>query len=350
MVAVVLLHLLVWAFVPTGAGAGPWGLVSDHFYPVRMPLLFALSGFIVSARIRTGWSDRKVRRRVASSWYLYMVWLVVYAALSLIPASDPLPQRLSGWRTVVTQLVIPDTTLWFVFALGVYVPLLAALRRVHPALVLTALAVLSIEVGRLPAEVGGLWVRIPEYAFYFAFGVHGAPLLSFFTRRALVRKLAVVLALYLVASRAVKLPSLPFEATGAAVVATSTLAVLTLIAAASLVGERWPVLLRPAAAVGRRTLPIFLMHPPMIWVLMSIPGALTLWGLPGAAWAAPAVCTALVVAACLIAHAAMRRTPLRVLFELPARGAGRSADTSAGDRRAAGGGAPTWRPAAGSRG
>ena len=321
VIAVVLMHLVSWVYLPesTAGSGGVWLLVSDYLTPVRMPVLFAVSGFITASRIRAGWSDPRLGRRVASSWYLYLVWLLVYAALSLVPASSRLPYRLKNVLDLGTQLVIPETTLWFVFALGVYVPLLASLRRVHPTLILAGLAALSIAIGRLPsgALTETLALRIPEYAFYFALGVYGAPLLTSLTERASVAKFAGASALYVAAPLVLKVPWLPVG--WLAGVPLSTFAVLAAFAAAGQLDRWWPSLLKPAAAIGRRTLPIFLMHLPVIWLLMSVRQVLPLSVVPQLAWAAPVFSTALVVIICLTSFAAMRRTPLRILFDLPSR-------------------------------
>src|SRR5690606_33816009 len=108
--------------------ADAWTVVNDLMTAVRMPTLFAISGFLLASRIRNGWNDSRTRFSAVHTYYLYVVWLLIYALVSPWFATGVQPlTSLSGWMGLASQLVNPHTMLWFLLGLVFWTVVLATL-------------------------------------------------------------------------------------------------------------------------------------------------------------------------------------------------------------------------------
>lgn len=130
---VVLFHVLLWHLNDYRATMwGPADRVWTKFNAVlgslRMPLLLGVAGLVASRRILLGLSEPRNLVRAASNYYLYVVWLLIYAVYFAFVSDPALPHRVDGLADVVFQLVFPNTTLWFVYALALYVIFLSAMH------------------------------------------------------------------------------------------------------------------------------------------------------------------------------------------------------------------------------
>ncbi|WP_156758959.1 acyltransferase family protein [Microbacterium karelineae] len=324
VLAVVTMHtvLTVQAF---GIEIDGWRWLVDALGPFRMSALSLLSGLLLSNRIRRGWTDRSVRASVAMSWWLYAVWLLIFTIFAIAVGSFLWAGPLGGgsavesWQAFANQLVLPRTILWYVLALAVWTALLTTLRRVDPALVLVVLAVLSVASFSLPVLDGSDQYRnICRYALFFAVGVYG----SAWMRGELSRRPASVL---LAASAG-------FAACAAVVVfganthvehvlsAPRDLAGAGVVLACAVFVARIPLVGRGLAWVGRRTLPIYVMHGLLLEVMILFPG----WWVPSLqksdalSIVSPALIMFAIAAATIAIHEFATRTPIRVLFALPA--------------------------------
>ena len=141
MFAVVLFHVWIWVLEPLptdywAPAKDGWTYVNSHF-GIRMPLLLLVSGCLASRAIRSGIRAPKVHLRIATHYYLYVVWLGVLTLFSFtLPAGD-LPHRIGSIGDALGQLLVPDTPLWYVMALAVFTLVLALVARVPPWLVLS---------------------------------------------------------------------------------------------------------------------------------------------------------------------------------------------------------------------
>lgn len=326
VLAIVLFHFLIWIWQPeVGDGTGPtatvWGFVAEALGKVRLPLLFTLSGFIVADRIRAGLSDRRNLLRVANSYWLYVVWLVIFALISvIIPAGWPL--RVNGLASFAKQLILPRTILWFVLALAIWTLVLALLHRVPPALVLAGLAVVSVLTRVFPFPSGESISLVLYYGFFFGLGVYARSLFRYATSSGMWWKAPALLAAYLLVSAARNaLPANPVSGTLTGL-AASTLMAMT---AASIVALLClvPHLARWLGAIGQQTLPIYVMQLPVLWFLIFVRVHTELFASPIGRAIGPVLGVAFVVAVTLVAHRLLMRTPLRILFGLPERWADR---------------------------
>ncbi|KJC62908.1 acyltransferase family protein [Agreia bicolorata] len=319
---VVLLHVRIFVYAPLAPpsnGVELWTQLTEFFGAFRLPLLFVVSGFVASRRVRAGWSDRRTVLRAVSLYWIYLVWLTVYAVLSIVVIDPGVPFRVMTPLHYLEQLLVPDSMLWFIFALAAYVIVLSSVNRVPRGAVLGVLAALSIASGAVPVTRDeALWLHVVYYAVFFAVGVYAAPALQLLarSRRPFVLPLSVgtfiacELAWQQSAEGTILETALRLLRDGAAV-AVSIVVIALLV--------RWRPFERVASAIGQRTLPIFVLQLPLIWLLFLLP--LVGWSLEFAPvrYLAPVLGTALIVVAALGIHRLLIRARARVLFELPER-------------------------------
>lgn len=326
VLAVVVFHVSAWWYLPLGAdlsalGEKLWGGVNNYLGSLRMPLLLAISGLLASRRVLRGLGERRLRLRIVTNVYLYVVWVAVYALFYGVVPEPSLPHRIDGVLDALRQLVVPETPLWFIFALVLYTTVLGALHRVPPGMVLVAAAALSVAV-KTWGDPPGMWPRVLELGVYFAAGVYGAALLRRFVERA---SILTTLAAGVVAVGVTLLGRFTDPGLGDAVVSLLRGGAF-LVAAAAAVGllARIGPLGRAGQRLGRRTLPIYVLHVPLLALVMVASDATpdvvrSVVEHPTGGVLAPLLVSAVVVVAALVLHTAALRIGLAALFDLPPR-------------------------------
>ncbi|WP_368497062.1 acyltransferase family protein [Herbiconiux sp. A18JL235] len=320
VVAVVLLHVRIFVYdpaVPEIDGHDEWRRITEAFGPFRLPTLFALSGLLVAGRVRNGWSDRRNAVRIASSYWIYLVWLTVFAVMSFVVTAPGMPFRLEIPADYLRQLVLPDTILWFVLALALYVLVLTSVQRLPPRVVLGALALAAALSGIAPAELAEeQWLHILYYGVFFAAGVYLPEALRWFAGGRVVVKLVCSLLLFAVLERVWQLTEMGTALESSARLGRDLVAVAVAIGLCALLARAaW--IARPLALLGRRTLPVYILQLPAIWLLCLIPVVADLHEIPVVFAAGPLLGTAFVVAASMLCYRLIRGTVLENLFRLP---------------------------------
>lgn len=324
VLAVVLMHTTISLLVV--ADPSPldltWRQIVDAMTPLRMPALSLLSGMLLARRIRAGWTDGSARASMATSAWLYVVWLAVFLVLAITvgwsmwlgPFGAGTP--LQGIQAFVDQLVLPRSVLWYVFALVVWSAVLATVRHAAPGAVLLTLAALSIASFYMDGDGSDQYRNVIRYFVFFAVGVYfSTPIRARFVERPLATGAIAVCAFAAVTfvswfglnDNVGYVLSVPRDIAGALVVITIAVGLCTV-----------PILGRGLAWVGRRTLPIYVMHVPLLELLTMFPS----WWIDvlDGAFAravAPVVITCLVAAVAVLFHSIATRTPACVLFMLP---------------------------------
>lgn len=114
----------------TATAANVYELLSQKLVPIRMPLFFMISGFLVHrAATRYQWKDVWFKR-VQTIWYVYVLWsLIQWAAVSYImwsvgaekPASETMISNYANdLGTFAGLTLIGTSSLWYLYALPVY--------------------------------------------------------------------------------------------------------------------------------------------------------------------------------------------------------------------------------------
>lgn len=323
--AVVLFHVVLWWALasPDGIaepGDGLWRTVNSWLGSVRMPVLLAASGLVMSRQIRAGLHRSTTVFRAVSNYYLYLVWLVLYAVFFLLVPATDLPHRIDGPGDLLVQVVAPATTLWYLFGLAVFIPLLAVAHRVPVWAVFAVLVPLSVWAHALD-DTASFWPRILEVFVFFALGVYGAPLLRRLGERAgpvLLVAAAVVAVGVTLLGRVMDGPvlgGLLFVLRGTAFMVLAVVAVALVV--------RWGPALRLGTSLGRHTLAVYVLHPLWICLLLwATAGAADrlvdgVLAAPAGALLAPLVVTAAVIGLSLGVEALTRRAGWTAVWELP---------------------------------
>ncbi|ART63133.1 acyltransferase family protein [Kushneria marisflavi] len=328
ILAVVLYHFnqMVLQQIDFGQTAVPtlWSLGITALKPLRMPLFFLISGFLASRSITgRGWEQVRTSR-VANLLWVYVLWVGLYwlfiegviVPLNVdVAAAGAHPETLTG---VVMQLVSANTGLWYLYALVLYFVACKLLQHTaYPA-------VISIGLGVVLHLVSSLWLpsswwnvaTLMNYLFFFAIGCHLQPLITrHYTRGNPVRFVITAVLTLMALGAAWKLGSM--DAPGVKLV-LALLMVSTTIDLFALLTQRFKMAM--LCDIGRRTLPIYVIHKLLIFVLVAfMPEVLYVEGALGNGVLAvtPLAMTLLIGALCLLVHQALNRGPGRVLFTMP---------------------------------
>jgi uncharacterized membrane protein YcfT len=309
---VIMKHYLQIDWHIGGRARGLWGTLGEQLLPLRMPLFFAVSGFFAVRAVQRPWSA-VARTKVAKFYYLYALWLVVHTAvLALVP--DFATERADGPLKFLAQLTITPSNLWYLYALALYFVIAKVTRRVPPWVVLGLAFALSATASAglldVPGDRGGVYQNL----VFFLAGLYGKGLIEDLAARASWRRLFLVGTPYVVLLAVIAI----FDAKTwfGLWPLVSVVAIVLGVTAAGLV-SRWERLTTALTSIGRRTLPIYVMHLPLLALThaalikpLSSAGPAIQWT---AAIAEPVVLTAFLTYLCLLLH---RHLP-NALFDLP---------------------------------
>ncbi len=323
---VVMKHYLVIDWRLSLPIPGAWGALSEQLLPLRMPLFFTISGvFAVNAVNRpwrvVGWS------KVAKFLYLYAVWLLIHTAiLALVPDFDT--AHANNALDLLEQLTITPSNLWYLYALALYFVIAKAVRRLPMALVLGAALALSIVAYAGLLEIPGNRGGVYQNLVFFLAGLRFRPFVERLAAAASWSRVVMIAVPYagvLLAMAVTGSKTWPGVWPVACVVAT----ILGVTVAAQI--SRWTSLGNALAALGRNTLPIYIIHMPVLALLhlaLVSPLSADMDGRIRLALAVvwPIIITALVVWLCLMLHRGLLKARATWMFDLPGgRGPGAAA-------------------------
>ncbi|WP_406075154.1 acyltransferase family protein [Micromonospora sp. NBC_01638] len=296
---------------------GAWGLLGEQLLPLRMPLFFTISGIFAANAVHRPWRVAR-RSRVSRMFYLYATWLLIHTAvLALVPGFPT--DRATDVGGLLAQLTVTPSNLWYLYALALYFVLAKVLRRVYPAVLITAAGVLSAiaAAGVLdtPGNRGGVYQNL----VFFLAGLHLRPFAQRWAATATRRRLVWTLALYAVAMAAVA--AVGAERWFGVGLLVSLSAVAFGVTAAARVADR-PLIGGALADLGRRTLPVYVIHMPVLALLHRLlAGPVADLAGPGQALLVagyPVLLTAAVLALSLAVHRGLLAARASWLFDLPA--------------------------------
>lgn len=314
IILVVLWHVVTkHAIGLDGAGAitEGWARLNAQLLPLRMPLFFLISGMFagraVSAPSGSSW-----RRRAGRLALVYVVWVLIQTiALAITPEFDT-ARATDGWQ-LLAQLTISPTNLWYLLALAVYLVVARLVRQVPTGIVLPlAFALAAVAASGILPDLGNLW-QVLQNLFFFLAGLRLRSVVERFAAASGVLSTVMLGLAYVVAVGAVGV--LGMRQWPGIWPLLAIVAVAFGVAACALLDRHVDVIARPLRWVGRRTLPIYVIH---MVPLALIDGALRGSGLVAtplveAVW--PPLLTALVIAICLAVHALIVRVGLGMLFD-----------------------------------
>ncbi|MEY8565658.1 acyltransferase [Corynebacteriaceae bacterium 7-707] len=287
----------------------PWSgdqlsMLTSALLTVRMPLFFAMSGFFILRRVDRPWSWQ-LRNRIGPFLWLFVLWTVIWLlAFEVLPwhrAGDSGPTTLQdGARLFVDPSVGP----WYIYALAIYTVAVKLMRPLPVWLQFLVGAAVSLPVacGVLTVD-SWVWTSLLSHFIAFQIGALGHRLLATVADHASLWRLlgygvlwgAGTAALFVLGTGLDNLARVPVTALGMAMGIT-----------AAVLLDRHAAVLR-LAWVGKNTLPIYLLHVPLLGALYSLD-----LGLPSTAAVAvgvPLLCTSLAVAGALAIWRITRAVP-----------------------------------------
>jgi uncharacterized membrane protein YcfT len=291
-----------------------WGALGEQLLPLRMPLFFTISGVFATGAVNRPWPTL-IRTRIGKFACLYAVWLVIHTAVMwFTPGFDTAHAR--GPLELVEQLTITPTNLWYLYALALYF-LIARLTTGVPtgwllagAFVLSAVA--AAHLLPVPSNRGQAY----QNALFFLAGLRLRPAITTYVAKVSRRNLLCAATAYATGLAAMAL--LGAQQWLGVWPAVSVLATWLGVTAAVLLSRSLPRPTRVLSRLGVRTLPIYVIHLPLLAVLDRLlrgPLAILEPRTPTLAAIEPVLLTALLIGACLVLHRALRSCGLRRLFE-----------------------------------
>lgn len=306
---------LPWVPAPVEA---VWLTGSQLLQPVRVPLFFLVSGYLAARAVHRPWRV-VLRRRVLRDYWVYLVWLVLGSAFfTVVPGITT--STAHTWGELALGVVVGYTNAWYLYALAVYLVVAKACRSLPRPVWLGLGVVLAVvaEVKAVPSH--GNTESLLGNLLPFLVGALAPRLVAEQVRRATWRRVLVTWAVFL-----------PLVGVAVAV-GLSRAVVVTLVlavpgtAAGLLLAVRASHAFPTAAAVlgrvGRRTLPVYVLHLPLLALLHAGARRVQVPEGPAAALLAvvyPTVAVALLTAVSLALHRVLLALGLGVLFRLPRR-------------------------------
>lgn len=264
MVLVVLRHLTLWLENEFNHGTTLfWWEFSEFLSPIRMPLFFLISGYLVTNAVRRPLAQS--RARTFGFFYLYAIWSALFLLRLWIPVPG-INDNAPSWGIFFIAIILP-TVFWYIWALSVYFLLTWLFQRllgdasrwlVIPlfALAFTAPLLNDVFIPLFPGPVDALKFGsiILNFVWFFA-GVHGRDLWNSIMARSTWKSFALWSVVYVIAFVLATLGDLRETLLPA-------LALLALIAIAHAV----PIIRAPELVVhsferiGKLTLPVYIFH------------------------------------------------------------------------------------------
>jgi uncharacterized membrane protein YcfT len=296
---------------------GAWGFFGDQLLPMRMPLFFTISGMFAVGAVNRPWKV-VARTKIAKFIYLYVLWLMIHSAILYALPVEFDTLHAHRWLDLLEQLTITPTNLWYLYALAAYFVVSKLLRKAPMAPVLFAALMLSTISAAGWLDVPGNRAGLYQNLFFFLCGLYFRPHVESLATRTSWLRVGVTGFGY--AAILGVLHFFDVKQTPGVWPLASMLATVFGVTVMAKVSQ-WAALGNLLATLGRQTLPIYIIHMPVVatihWLLIgplsAAPSAVQLV----VALVEPIVLTAGVTAFCLGLHSLLQRARAGWLFDLP---------------------------------
>ena len=321
VVLVVLMHaaLLLPGLAGDSTVAGVWNDFGMLLEPLRMPVFFFVSGMLASSAVQRSWGSN--RQRTWGMGYLYVLWTIILLGITtLFLQQTPIDAATSLPGT----LLFAASGYWYLYALLLFFVIAVVTRRLPPLLVVAAAAALNIFRPLTndvlasvldPIRPGSLAAMMTLNLVFFLVGVHYKKWGVWVAARANWPTL-LLLGSALIAAGIYRLNT-PDLWQHTFLPLSIGWIVWAIMAAA--IATRWVAPQELGSYLGARTLPIYVMQFPLLFL---IPWGLQLYatGALEPAWVQalfPLAVTGFIVLVALVLHTWVQGNRLRYLFTAP---------------------------------
>lgn len=319
VLAVLVMHYRAYVIIPLEdyppAAARIWRFVADQLTPVRMPLLLFMSGMLASTKLLN--STPGAISRGISSLYLNGVWTTIYFAVSFLLVVSS-PGQIDSWNEWLLLLVTPGSNLWFVWALAFWAFLFVFLKRLPAWLVLLVFASTNVA-GILLRDIipeGTQVMPVLRYGLFFAIGVYGGKYATRFLRSDVAPKAITLAFIYPVIDAISKVDGI--DRLGRVfLLDVRSIVGIGAVAAVLAICCRWNLFAKISGYIGRKTLPLFVCHLPLLWLVINnstVHAVLTPHGLE-LAW--PLLGVIYLTAGSLLIDFSARKIGAKHIFDVP---------------------------------
>ncbi|MCW1430169.1 acyltransferase family protein [Novosphingobium sp. JCM 18896] len=287
-----------------------WHAINMFLRPIRLPMLFLVSGMLSSQSIMNRDSDT-IRKYLIKPAYLYFLWGTIFVFLiPLHPDSETISLSLADRMARVLLVASPA---WYLLALAGFYCIATVTRRHDLRWLLLICALISIGGSFIEQSTGANVHKLARCLVFFIVGVRLRDNLLAYSAAATPRLLVVSGIFFLGAgtlSAAIDRYLLPVDLMAAAFS----------LQLAGVIAKHCRGLAQPARWLGQRTLHIYLLHFPLQALLSHAvrynadPALLDSWL---ACMLYPLTATLLIVPASLILGEAMQRCGFGWMFDLP---------------------------------
>ncbi|OUE08973.1 Inner membrane protein YcfT [Clavibacter michiganensis] len=288
-----------------------WATINSAFVTFRMPLFFLASGLLAGSAIRRSWGGLWNTRLALLVWVLAIWSIIRFLFFTAVPLDSRLYE--SDPRGLLLAFVLPSTGLWFLHALAVFL-VVAKLAQPLPVWIqLTTAAVLSVLFFSVLHLDSLSWDGMGKYLIFFLAGLYGRSALTRFTAQP--RPAIGILAVLAFGVAGLSVELLDLASVPGVLLAVSCLAILVGVTWARILSDTR--LVGPLRYLGRRTLPIYVMHVLVVAGLCAALGAADLDLGLGVTLALPVIVCAAAITVSLLVHSLAVRTPLVYLYRAP---------------------------------
>ena len=254
---VVLFHATYFARPYDWYGALPDDIMSA-MRSMRMPLFFMVSGYFFLRRADRPWGWW-AKNRIAPFLYLFLIWTLIWAA---VEAAGPW-ERMATTSDFLLAFIDPNAGPWFILALAIYPVVMKLLRPLPVWSLFIVGAAISLPTGVGLLSINSGWDNIFTYFILFQFGAYGRKWIDWVVERASILGLLAAGIAWAGFSAIMLLQGGTFVSPWR--VPVTVAGVVLGLVGVTLIQRRAPWI--GLAWIGARTLPIYLLHIPIIGLL-----------------------------------------------------------------------------------
>lgn len=243
--------------------------LNDLLTPIRMPLFFTISGILGAGVLKKDWRSL-FAKQIWTFAYLFALWSVI-RWLYFRHVQDNLIVTTEGdtLRELVTMWVMPESGLWFIWALAIFFLVGRLFARAQLAAIGVSLVLAAMTWAGTIEPWNFVHRNVLVYLPFFLFGLYfGKSIIQILTERPVV--IGILAAFAFVVLKLVLMPLLGGGLSyGAAAILLSLCGLMLGCAVSIGLAHVWPKQ-NLFAYIGRNTLPIYVTHVLLISAFSAI--------------------------------------------------------------------------------